>query len=131
MDIITTEIKPLSVNEGYQGRRFKTYSHRMWEKSVLWLLPKNYPVPDGDLEIYLCFGFSTKSSDWDNCIKHFQDCLAKKYGFNDKRIRRAVIEVDSVKKGKEFIKWQLNTLHEPAQSATPPSGEGSTNNTAP
>lgn len=74
------------------------------------MLPKNYTVPDYPLEIYLKFGFSSTRSDWDNCIKFFQDCLAKKYRFNDKHIRRAVIETEIVKPGNEFIQWELKTL---------------------
>lgn len=102
-------IRPLSVNEGYKGRRFKTPEHKVWERSVMFLLPK-FTVPPGPLEIYLKFGFSSKASDWDNCIKHFQDCLSQKYQFNDKQIRRAVIETEIVKKGQEFIVWNLTTL---------------------
>lgn len=74
------------------------------------MLPKNYTVPEYPLEIYLKFGFSSNRSDWDNCIKFFQDTLAKKYNFNDKHIRRAVIETEIVKPGNEFIQWELKTL---------------------
>lgn len=110
MILITTEIRPLSVNEGYTGRRFKTMQHRMWEKSVMWLLPKNYTIPDGYLQIYFKFGFSSKSSDWDNAVKHFQDCLSKKYKFNDKLIRKAIIEIDVVKKGCEYVQWSISPI---------------------
>lgn len=104
--MIKLPIKPLSVNEGYRGRRFKTSQHKAWENSVLFLLPK-LKLPDPPYEIYIKFGFSSAASDWDNGIKFFQDALAKKYGFNDKLIRRAVIETDLVKKGAEFIEWEL------------------------
>lgn len=103
-------IKPLSVNQGYQGRRFKTNAHKIWERSVLFLLPKTFIVPDYPLEIHLRFGFSSNSSDYDNAVKFFQDALSKKYGFNDKHIHRAVIEKTIVKPGSEFIEWDLKTL---------------------
>lgn len=100
------DIKPLSVNEGYRGRRFKTPRLTKWQNDVLFLLPAG-KAPEPPYEIYLRFGFSSLSSDFDNCIKHFTDCLQKKYGFNDKQIHRAVIEKVLVKKGKEFIQWEL------------------------
>lgn len=103
-------IRPLSVNEGYQGRRFKTPEHKRWQDSVTFLLPNNYKLPDAPYEVYYKFGFSSKSSDWDNCIKHFQDCLSEKYKFNDKLIRKAIIETEIVTKGNEFIEWELRTL---------------------
>jgi len=103
-------IRPLSVNEGYRGTRYKTDDHKVWERSVMWLLPHDFKPPTGSLQIYLKFGFSSKASDFDNCIKFFTDCLSKKYGFNDKLIRRAVIETEIVPKGKEFIEWDLTEL---------------------
>lgn len=101
-------IRPLSVNEGYTGRRWKTDAHRAWHRSVLFLLPKMI-LPDPPYEIYLRFGFSSKASDWDNCCKFFQDTISEKYKFNDKLIRRAVIDVDIVQKGKEYIEFSLKT----------------------
>lgn len=108
--IHTISIKPLSVNEGYQGRRFKTPRFKAWENSVLILLPK-IKLPEPPFQIYLRFGFSSSSSDWDNGIKHFTDCLAKKYGFNDKLVRRAIIDTEIVPKGSEFIQWELAHLN--------------------
>tara|TARA_R110000822_G_scaffold95314_5_gene218053 strand:+ start:4200 stop:4523 length:324 start_codon:yes stop_codon:yes gene_type:complete len=100
------DIKPLSVNEAWQGRRFKTDKYKKYISDVLKIL-RPIEIPEGDLELYLKFGFSSASSDFDNPVKCFVDCLQKKYGFNDKRIKRCVIEVDSVKKGDEFIDWVL------------------------
>lgn len=105
-----TAIRPLSVNEGYQGRRYKTEAHKRWQTSVMWLLPLSFKLPPPPYQIYLKFGFSSKASDWDNCCKFFQDALSKKYQFNDKLIRRAVIETEIVPKGKEFIEWDLITI---------------------
>lgn len=103
------DIKPLSVNEGYTGRRWKTERHRAWQKSVLFLLPK-FQLPEPPYELYIRFAFSSELSDFDNSTKFFVDCLSVKYRFNDKLIRRAVIETEIVAKGKEFIQWELKTL---------------------
>lgn len=67
-------------------------------------------IPEPPFEIYFKFGFSSKASDWDNPIKPIQDILSKKYGFNDKLIRRAVVETEIVKKGKEYFEFELKRL---------------------
>ena len=108
MEVTRINIRPLSVNEGYTGRRWKTDAHRAWHKSVLFLLPK-MELPPPPYELYLKFGFSSQASDFDNCIKFFTDCLADKFKFNDKKIRRAIIDIEIVPKGKEFIEFLLKT----------------------
>lgn len=100
-------IKPLSVNEAWKGRRFKTDKYKNYQSSVLFMLP-NIEVPRGEIEILITFGFSSKASDFDNPVKPFVDCLQKKYGFNDKMIKRAVIMVDNVKKGEEYIEFKIS-----------------------
>lgn len=67
-------------------------------------------MPEGYLELYLRWGFSNKLCDFDNPVKCFTDCLQKKYGFNDRMIKRCVIEVEHVKKGEEFIEFELKEL---------------------
>ena len=108
MEITRIDIRPLSVNAGYKGRRFKTTEHKQWARSVMFLLPKII-LPPPPYEIYFKFGFSSNSSDYDNAIKHTQDCIATRYRFNDKLIRRAVIDIDIVPKGKEYIEFSLKT----------------------
>ncbi len=103
------DIKPLSVNDAWKGRRYKTDSYKMYERDVFMLLGK-MDIPDGYLQIDLTFGFSSCASDFDNPIKPFVDCLQKKYGFNDKMIKRAVINVAMVKKGHEFIEFNIKEL---------------------
>lgn len=107
---MTIEIKPISVNQCWQGRRFKTDKYKVFEKEVLLLLPKNYNIPSGKLKISLKWGFSSKLSDWDNPIKPFQDILQKKYNFDDKRIFMATVEKEIVKKGNEYIKFSIEKL---------------------
>ena len=99
-------IKPLSLNEGYTGKRYKTNAHRAWHNDVLLMLPK-LVVPDPPFEIHLKFGFSNKASDFDNCVKFAVDCLQIKYKFNDKLIRRAIIDTDIVPVGKEYFEFEL------------------------
>lgn len=100
------QIKPLSVNKCWQGKRFKTPEYKNYEKELMYRLPA-FEVPRGKLEIYFKWGFSSHSSDWDNPIKAFQDILQKKYKFNDKDVWRAIIEKEIVKKGNEFIEFEI------------------------
>lgn len=104
-------IKPLSVNEAWQGKRYKTYKYINYQKELLLLLPKIY-LPEPPYKVYFKFGFSSKSSDWDNPIKPLQDVLSKKYGFNDKLIRKAIIETEIVDKGKEYIQFEILNINQ-------------------
>jgi Holliday junction resolvase RusA-like endonuclease len=102
-------IKPLSVNEVSQGRRFKTQKYKKYESDVLMLLP-SLAIPEGRLYISLEFGFSNSQSDWDNPIKPFVDILQLKYQFNDNRIYKAEVIKTKVKKGGEFIRFDIRGL---------------------
>lgn len=99
-------IKPLSVNQAWQGKRFKTPIYKAFEKELLLKL-KKIKIPEGKLLLKVTFGLSSKNADWDNPVKPFQDILQKKYGFNDSRIYRGEIEKVDVVKGKEFIIFEL------------------------
>lgn len=106
---IRMEVKPLSINQCWQGRRFKTDAYKKYEAVLLMTLP-NMDLPEPPYQIYFKFGFSSASSDYDNCIKGTQDILSKKYKFNDKLIKRAVIDIESVKKGSEFFEFKIDNL---------------------
>ena len=103
------DIKPLSVNQAWQGRRFKTPKYKKYINDVLMILPK-ITIPDGYLHLSLEFGFSSSASDFDNPVKCFVDCLQKKYNFNDKMIKRCTIDVRKTKKGSEYIKFRIKRL---------------------
>lgn len=107
-------IKPMSVNAAYRGRRFNTKEHIQWEQLVLYSLP-SIELPPPPYEIAFTFGLSSVNADGDNCIKIAQDVIAKKYGFNDKQIKRWLVEVIKVDKGKEFFEFHLNTLNNDAK----------------
>ena len=68
------DVKPLTVNKAWQGRRFKTDQYKAYEQEVLYKL-RPMAIPDGNLELTLTFGLSNKGSDWDTPIKPFQDIL--------------------------------------------------------
>lgn len=101
-------IKPLSVNNAWKGRRYKTGEYTKYEKDVSKLL-RPMAIPKGDLFLSLKWGFSSSGSDWDNPIKPFQDILSKKYEFNDNRVTKAFIEKTKTKKGEEFIDFDITS----------------------
>lgn len=102
------EVKPLSVNEVWQGKRFKTDKYRAYERYLLSVI-KPFPIPEGDLFIVLEFGFSNVNSDIDNPVKPFIDILQKKLGFNDKRISDLHLRKRKVKKGQEYIEYFIES----------------------
>ena len=103
------KIKALSVNQVWAGRRFKTPKYKAYEEELGYLLPK-MKVPEGKLEVNLRFGFANKMSDIDNCLKPFLDILQKKYGFNDNKIYRLVVDKEIIKKGEEFISFNIKNI---------------------
>ena len=101
-------IKALSVNKAWRGRRFKTDDYKLYERVVLLTLPK-LSVPDGKLAVSITFGLSSKNADVDNPAKCFIDCLQKKYGFNDSKIYELLLCKVDVKKGDEFIDFRIDS----------------------
>lgn len=101
-------IKPLSVNEVWQGKRFKTQKYKNYETELLYKLP-NLKVPKDELVLTLKVGYSSKLADIDNFVKPFQDVLQKKYSFNDSQIYELHIYKFIVPKGSEFIEFEIKT----------------------
>lgn len=75
----------------------------------MYLLPK-LKIPAGELELNIEVGMSNSQSDLDNICKPFQDILQKKYGFNDNRIYKLVMQKIKVKKGEEYISFEIKTI---------------------
>lgn len=104
MEFVT--IRPISVNECWKGKRFKTDKYKKFENDVLFLLPR-LTLPAPPYRIELTFGLSSIASDFDNPVKPFIDVLQKKYLFNDKEIHQAVITKEKTEKGKEYIGFEI------------------------
>ncbi len=104
--MIQINIKPLSVNEAWQGQRFKTPKYKAYETHTLLLLPK-IKLPPPPYRLSIEFGLSNMMADWDNPVKPLQDILQKKYGFNDKHVLKASVEKVIVSKGKEYFKFNI------------------------
>lgn len=102
-------IKPLSVNECWQGRRFKTKEYKQYEKDLLLMLP-NIKLKIQRVSIDIVFGFSNSLCDIDNPLKPFLDVLQKKYNINDRDIYNLNVTKEVIKKGDEFIKYQIKEI---------------------
>lgn len=106
---VTVNIKPLSVNQCWQGRRFKTVTYKQYEKDLLGLLPENVRIPNsGHITLSIEFGISSPASDIDNGIKPFVDILQKKYEFNDNRIYLLLVHKQKVSRGDEYIMFKVS-----------------------
>lgn len=105
------KIKPLSINECWQGKRFKTKKYDYYEKLVFYSLPKDLIIPkDTKLSFIVKAGFSSKNADLDNILKPIQDILQKRYNFNDKMIYKIVAEKEDVKKGEEYFEFNIEKI---------------------
>lgn len=105
--MIRIDYKPISINEAYSGRRFKTKLYREFCKGVA-LMVKPQKLPEAPYKITLIFGQSNiEFADWDGPIKNFQDVLCKKLGINDRTIYRGEVEKVFTPKGQEFIMYKL------------------------
>ena len=104
--------KPLSVNNAWQGRRFKTNEYRNYEAILLALLPYKKEIK-GPVDIRYVFHLKNiKMKDVDNCIKPLQDILEKAgYFENDRMIYRFTAEKIESKKDSIEIYIQPYETH--------------------
>jgi Holliday junction resolvase RusA-like endonuclease len=105
------DIKPLSVNQAWKGRRIKTKQYKDYEKALLLLLPKTYKIGEPPYHVEYIFGFSSVLSDVDNPVKLVQDILQKKYKFNDKDIQSFCATKEKVKKGEEYFSFEITSAN--------------------
>ena len=82
---VIIDIKPLSVNKMWQGRRYKTYEYQKYEKEFLYLLPEKREI-EGKVGINLTFFLHhPQQCDIDNFFKAILDILQKRKYIKDDR----------------------------------------------
>ena len=108
---IKLQIKPLSVNSAWNGRRFKSDKYKAFESEMIYKLPNFKESIPEMIRIDFFFGFSSKLADIDNPIKMVTDCLQKKYGFNDRDIWEMNVRKSIVPKGEEFIRIGIHQFN--------------------
>lgn len=99
------DIKPLSVNEAWRGKRFKTDKYNQFQNQMLLMLP-NIEI-NSFKRLKLVFGFSNLLADIDNPVKMTVDCLQKKYGINDRDLIYLELHKVKTEKGAEFIEIEF------------------------
>lgn len=103
-------IKPLSVNKAWKGRRFRTDEYKAYKQHLLLILPK-LNIPDKTpLSLSIEWGFSDVRSDIDNPVKTTVDIFQAKYGFNDRYIEELNLKKKIVEKGEEYIKFSIEEI---------------------
>lgn len=103
------EVAPLSVNECWQGKRFKTKTYSDYERELIKSLP-DITIPQTPYHVHYKFGFSNRNCDLLNPEKPFTDVICKRYGINDKHIFKMTLERDHVVKGCEYIEFSITNL---------------------
>jgi len=108
--MVEIKIKPLSANEAFNGTKVKSAKYRNFQNTMLFLLPMMNIPNKKPLKVTYEFGFSNLQSDIDNAIKQTTDVLSKKYGFNDMYVMEMNVKKFVVKKGSEYIKFDIYIL---------------------
>lgn len=103
-------IKPLTVNQAWQGKRFKSPAYKQFSTDIAWLLPKRERAPAGPLEVHYKFYLKHHATtDFDNLIKPFQDQLVQNGIIEDDRfIYKAVIE--KIASDKDYIEVTFHAI---------------------
>lgn len=107
------KIKPLSINDAWQGRRYKTPKYIRYTKDVskLLLMHKKPKIEKGEkVRIHYIFHIFNMRSDVDNFIKGFQDILFTWLGIDDSRIVKLTAEKIKCEKGQESIEWDIEIV---------------------
>ena len=102
--------KPISINECWTWRRFKTPKYKQYEEEVMLLIRDTSLVDVKEwqpLKVSIVFWLSSKNADIDNPIKPILDIFQKVYGFNDKQVYKLEVSKLDVKKWYEFIEFDI------------------------
>lgn len=107
---ITLDTKPLTVNQVWQGKRFKTKKYKEYEQEVMILLPRGQEKPQGRLRVEYRFYLKHHSTtDYDNLIKPLQDILCKASIIEDDRfIYEATIK--KIQSERDYVEIQISTI---------------------
>ena len=105
--MIELNIKPLSVNRSYKGRKFPTDALKAYKQHMPLLLPKNLQLPPDRLVLLFRFHFKRKASDVDNCCKAAQDIITAHYGVDDREIFMTMNEKVINFKEPEYLEFEF------------------------
>lgn len=104
------EIKPISVNRCWQGRRYKTKEYAEWRREFGYLIPARSPKLrfNESLALDVVFGLKyPKKADLDNFIKPFLDACVENGIIQDDRLVYEIIAKKVKTDGKEYIAFNF------------------------
>lgn len=107
------DIKPMSVNTAWKGKKYKTKDYSDYENHMLWLL-KSYKECKPQKYYGIVISWHSKDamrSDLDNIIKPFMDCLVKSEIVKDDRYCME-IHIEKIKSNKDYIDFKVYSLNE-------------------
>ena len=124
--MITLNLKPVSTNKIWQGKRWMSKEGAQFKKDCITLLRakqvKLKPLEQGDMSIHFRFGLS-RDMDTSNCIKLVEDCIALALGVDDIRFRGMTATKERVEKGHEFIAVEITDYLDQQFLPSPPTRE--------
>jgi len=103
------DLKPVSINEAFQGKRFKTQKCKDFEQQFFFLAKKKKMIK-GIVEVEYKFHLKNhKMADYDNYIKILQDMIVKcGYIEDDRKIYKATIY--KIKSKTDYIEFKIKKL---------------------
>lgn len=107
--LVLIEVKPISVNECWQGRRYKTEKYKDWREEAYFCTRHSLKKPVGLCNLEIAFYVPSLGMDLDNMIKPVLDSLQDSQVLkNDKLVMRIVAE--KIKSNKPRIEVTIQTL---------------------
>jgi len=119
------EIKPISINNCFQGRRFRTKEFKHWQWAVISSLPK-IKIESKEIQLYVTVYLKHPlQSDLDNFLKPLIDCIVKKGIIKDDRYIHLIqaFKKQSEKEGFEIKIDSIINLIKPGEKAKETVGE--------
>lgn len=104
------DIKPISANQCWQGKRFKTPEYKNWREIVGYTMKSHKKFPAGKYEVNLrVFTRHCATSDVDNFIKPALDSLVEaKIIPDDKYIQKVICE--KFKSDTDYFEYEIKEL---------------------
>ncbi len=114
--MIKLQIKPLSANNIWKGRKIKTKDYIKYERIIAYYveqLTELIKIPEAKKLIFVIrFGFSSRGSDVSNPIKATEDVLQNLLSYNDNQTYLLIAEKTIVPKGEEFFEFEFYSYKE-------------------
>lgn len=106
--MIRLDLKPLSVNRAWQGRRYKTPEYASWSDSAAWILKANrLETLEGPVSLTVRWFMKTaEMSDIDNPLKVLLDAIVRAGLIKDDR-QIFKLTVEKKKSDTDYIEIEL------------------------